>query len=67
MISFPLQNNTAFGVGPNQRVQDVLNMQPVIPLHLTKEWNVITRTILPIVWQPNASQPTARGGMASAT
>ena len=61
MISFPLQNNTAFGVGPNQRVQDVLNMQPVIPLHLTKEWNLITRTILPIVWQPNASQPNGQG------
>ena len=61
MISFPLQNNTAFGVGPNQRVQDVLNMQPVIPLHLTKDWNVITRTILPIVWQPNASQPNGQG------
>ncbi len=61
MISFPLQNNTAFGYGPNQRVQDVLNIQPVIPLHLTQKWNLITRTILPIVWQPNASQPTGQG------
>ena len=61
MISFPLQNNTAFGYGPNQRVQDVLNIQPVIPLHLTQKWNLITRTILPIVWQPDASQPTGQG------
>ena len=37
MISFPMQNNTNFGVGPNQRVQDVLNFQPVIPLHLNAE------------------------------
>ncbi len=61
MISFPMQNNTNFGVGPNQRVQDVLNFQPVIPLHLTKKWNLITRTILPVVWQPDASQPTGQG------
>jgi hypothetical protein len=57
MISFPLQNNTNFGIGPYSRDQDVLNLQPVIPLHLTKKWNLITRTILPIIWQPDASQP----------
>ena len=56
MISFPLQNNTNFGIGPYSRDQDVLNIQPVIPLHLTKNWNLITRTILPIIWQPDASQ-----------
>ena len=58
MISFPLQNNTNFGIGPYSRVQDVLNVQPVIPLHISKDWNLITRTILPIVWQPNSSQPS---------
>ena len=57
MISFPLQNNTNFGIGRYSRDQDVLNLQPVIPLHLTKKWNLITRTILPIIWQPDASQP----------
>jgi hypothetical protein len=36
MISVPLQNNTNFGIGPYQRDQDVLNIQPVIPFHLTK-------------------------------
>ena len=61
MISFPMQNNTNFGVGPNQRVQDVLNFQPVIPLHLNAKWNLITRTILPVVWQPNAAQPNGQG------
>jgi hypothetical protein len=58
MISFPLQNNTNFGIGPFERDQDVLNIQPVIPLHLTKKWNLITRTILPIIWQPDASHNT---------
>ena len=61
LISVPLQNNTNFGIGTYSRDQDVLNIQPVIPLHLTKNWNLITRTILPIVWQPDASQPTGQG------
>ena len=30
-------------------------------MHITKNWNLITRTILPIVWQPDASQPTGQG------
>ncbi len=58
MISFPMQNNTNFGIGPYERDQDVLNFQPVIPLHITKNWNLITRTIMPVVWQPNPSQPS---------
>jgi hypothetical protein len=58
LISFPLQNNTNFGVGPYDRDQNVLNIQPVIPLHISQKWNLITRTILPVVWQPDASQPT---------
>src|SRR5271163_2317644 len=58
MISFPLQNNTAFGVGPYNRDQNVLNIQPVIPVKLSDSWNLITRTILPVVWQPNPAQNT---------
>src|SRR5271157_3421579 len=58
LISVPLQNNTNFNIGPYSRDQDVLNIQPVIPLHLTKKWNLITRTILPIIWQPDTAQPT---------
>ena len=58
LISVPFQNNTNFGIGPYNRDQDVLNIQPVIPLHLTKNWNLITRTILPVVWQPDASKPS---------
>lgn len=52
MMSFPLQNNTNFNVGPYDRTQDILNIQPVIPFNLTPEWNLITRTIVPLIWQP---------------
>jgi hypothetical protein len=34
-------------------MQDILNVQPVIPIHINPDWTVITRTILPLVWQPS--------------
>ena len=53
LISIPLQNRMNFGVGPNHRMQNVLNFQPVIPISLNSEWNMITRTIMPIIKQPD--------------
>ena len=53
LYSFPFQNNTNFNTGPHQGTQDILNVQPVIPIHINDDWNVITRTILPLVWQPS--------------
>ena len=43
LISVPIQNNSNFNVGPYDRTQDVLNIQPVIPVKLTDKWNLITR------------------------
>jgi hypothetical protein len=60
LISVPLQNNSNFNVGPYDRTQNVLNIQPVIPARISENWMVITRVIQPIVWQPYASQ-TAGG------
>jgi hypothetical protein len=53
LISIPLQNNFNFGVGPKNVTQYAGNLQPVIPFHMTEEWNLITRTILPIINQPS--------------
>lgn len=53
LYSFPFQNNTNFNTGPNKGTQDILNIQPVIPIHVNADWTVITRTILPLVWQPS--------------
>jgi hypothetical protein len=52
LISVPFQNNTNFNVGPLSGTQNILNIQPVIPIEVNSEWNVITRTILPVVSQP---------------
>ena len=52
LISLPLQNDTNFNVGPLNGTQNILNIQPVIPIELNKDWNLITRTIMPLIWQP---------------
>jgi hypothetical protein len=56
LISFPLQNNTNFDLGPNRRIQNVLNLQPVIPVHMAGNWNLIIRWITPIISQPDLTQ-----------
>lgn len=53
MISLPLQNNMNLTVGDRQ-VQNVLNVQPVIPVGMGPV-NLIIRTILPVVWQPDVT------------
>ena len=55
MISLPFQNNTDFNFGPKDKTLSTTNIQPVIPFELNDEWNVITRTIVPIVSQPEVS------------
>lgn len=51
MISLPLQNNTSFGIGPNDAISNVLNIQPVYPVGLTKKWNLINRGIVPVIYR----------------
>jgi len=53
MISLPFQNNTNLNIGPNDSTQNILNVQPVYPFSLNDDWNVITRTIVPITSNPN--------------
>ena len=56
LISVPLQNNTNFDIGPLDRTQNVLNIQPVIPMRISEDWNLITRIIMPLVFQPDVTQ-----------
>src|SRR5437763_6904069 len=52
LISVPFQANEDFGYGPSHNgYKFTLNIQPVIPISLNKDWNLILRTILPIVSQ----------------
>jgi len=59
LISVPIQNNSNFGINPGYRNQNVLNIQPVVPIGISKDWNLLVRWIMPIVYQPIPNQPSA--------
>ena len=58
LISVPLQNNWDFGIGPADAMKYTVNIQPVIPVSLTTDWNLIIRTILPVIY---AESPISGG------
>ncbi len=53
LISVPFQNNTNLNFGPEKGTQNVLNIQPVIPISVNADWNIITRTIIPVISMPS--------------
>jgi hypothetical protein len=56
-IGVPLHSNFYFGAGfHHNKMIYVLDAQPVIPVNISDEWNVITRTIMPIINQPKLSR-----------
>jgi hypothetical protein len=55
LISVPLQNNFDFNVGPLEGFKYTLNIQPVIPISLNEKWNMISRTIAPIISQSDVT------------
>lgn len=49
MSSIPLQFNWTSGGGLGSETLSVTNIQPVLPLPLNDTWNVISRTIVPVM------------------
>jgi hypothetical protein len=62
LISVPLQSNWDFDIGPANAMRYTLNVQPVIPISLNEDWNLILRTILPVIY---AESPVANKADAS--
>jgi hypothetical protein len=58
LVSVPFQFNWEQGVGPQDQTRFILNIQPVMPFTLTKDWNLIARVITPLISQP----PLSEGG-----
>ena len=58
LISVPIQGNWDTGIGPEDADRTTINVQPVIPITLNETWNVISRTILPII---DAESPVSGG------
>ena len=68
LISVPFQHNFEFNAGPNDDgFKYTLNFQPVIPVSLTKDWNVIIRTIVPFIHQEDVIPNTTQDGLGDIT
>jgi hypothetical protein len=62
LISVPFQNNYNFAAGPkHNHMIYLLNIEPVIPIHITEAWNLISRIIQPVINIPSL----APGGNAT--
>ena len=40
LVSVPFQNNTNLNFGPEKGTQNVLNIQPVVPISVNNDWNI---------------------------
>lgn len=62
LVQVPIQNNWDFGIGPANAMRYTANIQPVVPFSLNEDWNLVTRTILPVIY---AESPTVGGSAKS--
>ena len=58
LLVAPIQNNWDFGYGAANAMRYTANVQPIIPITFSKEWKLISRTIVPIIY---AESPTVGG------
>lgn len=58
LISVPFQGNFDFGFEPNDGSRVLVNIQPVIPMGISEDWNVITRVIVPVISQSDVFGPS---------
>lgn len=68
LISVPFQFNYDRGYGPDDGYRATLNIQPVVPISLNDDWNLISRTILPLITQHDvAGQSGTQSGLGDTT
>ncbi len=68
MISVPFQNNMDLGIGNFNGSRNTLNFQPVLPFSISEKYNLITRLVLPIIYQTNIYDTnTSQTGFSDAT
>ena len=66
LISVPFQYDYSRTYGDDGH-KNLLNIQPVIPMSISKDWNLISRTILPIIQQKNLQPDKTQFGLGDIT
>jgi hypothetical protein len=68
MISIPVQNWFDFNLGPKKDgFRYTMEAQPVYPMQISRDWNLISRTTFPIVYQQNLYGRTYQAGLSDST
>jgi hypothetical protein len=68
MISVPNQNWFDFNLGPRKDgFRYTMESQPVYPMQISKDWNLLSRTTIPVVYQQNVSGQTTQTGLSDST
>jgi hypothetical protein len=66
LISVPFQLNYDQDIGSRDGERVTLNFQPVVPFDLGGDWNLISRTVLPVVWQEDVAGTGGQAGIGDA-
>jgi opacity protein-like surface antigen len=67
LIAVPFRLETTPNVGPFNRTQNVLTIRPVVPISVNDQWNIISRTVIPVTSQPNPLIDSSTNGTGDAT
>src|SRR5215467_2350590 len=67
MVVVPFRNDTLPNDGPFHGTQNVLGAKPIVPFSVNEDWNVITRTEIPLVSQPDPQTDTSINGLGDIT
>ena len=69
LISVPFQANWDFNLGNGDGQKFTLNIQPVIPVSISQDWNLIIRTIMPVIDQNDVFGPNSgsQSGLGNTT
>src|ERR1700733_746149 len=65
MISIPNQNWFDFNLGPRKDgFRYTAESQPVYPKQISRDWNLLSRTTIPVVFQQNVYGRTTQNGLS---
>ena len=66
LTTLPFQFNWNMGIGEYERTQTVINIQPVLPVKIGENWNMINRIIIPVMIQPEITdESNSTAGLGS--
>jgi hypothetical protein len=68
LISVPFEYTWDTKAGVNEQGdKNYLTLKPVVPISINQEWNLISRTVMPLVKQSNITPGTTQSGVADIT